>query len=54
MTVPPERRKEYRSSGCYGLGVFDKAVPSWCDNVSEERGLTEDGKTVAHFSRTLL
>ena len=30
----------------HGLGVFDKAVPSWFDNVIEEHGLTEDGKTV--------
>ena len=26
---------------------FDKAVASRVDNVSEERGLTDDGKTVA-------
>ena len=27
-------------------GDFDKAVSSLCDKVSEEHGLTEDGKTV--------
>ena len=36
-----------RSSGCHGFGVFDKAVSSCFDNVFEEHGLTEDGKTVA-------
>ena len=39
------------SRGCNGFGVFDKAVSSWIDNVSEEHGLTEDSKTVAPFSR---
>ena len=33
-------------AGYHGFGVFDKAVSSWFDNVSEEHGLTEDGKTV--------
>ena len=28
-------------------GVFDKAVSSWFVNVSEEHGLTEDGRAVA-------
>ncbi len=37
--------------GYFGLrrshsGGFDKAVSSLCDKVSEEHGLTEDGKTV--------
>ncbi len=41
--------------GYFGLrknltGVFDKAVSSSFDNLSEEHGLTEDGKTVAPFS----
>ncbi len=40
--------------GYFGLrrslaGVFDKAVSSWFDHLSEEHGLTEDGKTVAPF-----
>ena len=40
--------------GYFGLrqslsGVFDKALSSWIDNVPEEHGLTEDGKTVAPF-----
>ena len=38
--------------GCHGLGVFDKAVSSQCDNDIEEHGLTEDGKTVAPFSES--
>ena len=29
------------------FGVFDKAVSSWFDDVSDEHGLTKDGKTVA-------
>ena len=33
--------------GCHGVEVFDKDVSSWLDNISEEHGLTEDGKTVA-------
>ena len=36
-----------QNSGCHGLTVFGKAVSSIVDNVSEEHGLTEDGKTVA-------
>ncbi len=51
-TVVLYRRKCDRNSGCHGFGVFDKAVSSWFDNVSEEHGLTEDGKTVAPFSQT--
>ena len=35
----------------HGFGVFDKAVSSLFDNVFEEHGITEDGKTVAPFSR---
>ena len=35
--------------GCYGFGVFDKAVFSWFDTESEEHDLTEDGKTVVSF-----
>ena len=42
-----------QDSGWHGLGVFDKAVSSWFDNMSEEHGLTEDGKTVAPFSRLI-
>ncbi len=38
-------------TGYHGLGIFDKAVSSSFDNISEERGLTEDGKAVAPFSR---
>ena len=37
--------------GCHGFGVFDKAVSSWFENVSEEHGLTEVGKTVPPFSK---
>ena len=36
--------------GCHGFGVFGKAGSSWLDKVSEEHGLTENGKTVAPFS----
>ncbi len=36
----------WRNSGCHGFGVFDKAVSSSMDNVSEVHGLTENGKTV--------
>ena len=36
-----------RNLGCHGFGVFDKAVSSWFDNVSQvHHGLTDDGKTV--------
>ncbi len=42
--------------GYFGLrrsldAVFDKAVSSSFDTVSKEHGLTEEGKTVAPFSR---
>ena len=37
--------------GYHGFGVFDKAVSSWFNNVFEEHGLTEDGKTVPPFLR---
>ena len=37
-------------AGYHGFGVFDKAVSSCFDNVSEEHGLTEDGNTVPPFS----
>ena len=45
------KRKSCRNTGWHGFGVFDKAVSSWFDNVSEEHGLTEDGKTVPPFLR---
>ena len=53
-TVAPDERKSGQNSGWHGFGVFDKAVSSWFDNVSEEHGLTEDGKTVPPFSRISL
>ena len=37
--------------GWHGFGVFDKTVSSWFDNVPEEHGLTEDGKTLPPFFR---
>jgi len=42
--------------GYFGLrqslaGDFDKALASWIENVIEEHGLTEDGKTVPPFSK---
>ena len=37
---------------CHGFGVFDKPVPSLFNNVFEEHGLPEDGKTVAPFIET--
>ena len=40
-----------RNMGWHGFGVFDKAVSSWFDSVSEDHGLTEDGKTLPPFSR---
>ena len=39
--------------GWHGFGVFDKAVSSCLDNVSEEHGLTEDGKTVPPIGAAL-
>ncbi len=39
------------TQGCHGFGVLDKAMSSWFDNLSEEHGLTEHGKTVPRFSR---
>ena len=41
----------WSDDGYFGLrqslaGVFDKAVSSWFDDVSEEHGFTEDGKTL--------
>ena len=44
-------RKSGQITGWHGFGVFDKAVSSWFDNVSEEHGITEDDKTVPPFSR---
>ena len=43
--------KAVETRGRHGFGVFDKAVSSWFDNVSEEHGLTEDGKTVPPIIR---
>ena len=47
MSVMAHAATENRYLGCHGFGVFDKAVSSWFENISEEHGLTEDGKTVA-------
>ena len=46
-TVASYERSSGRNPEWHGFGVFDKAVASWFDNVSEKYGLTEDGKTVA-------
>ncbi len=46
-TVETYQRHSDPKTGCHGFGVFDKAVASWFDTISEEHGLTEDGKTVA-------
>ncbi len=44
------RGAESRSKiGRHGFGVFDKAVASKFEILSEEHGLTEDGKTGPPF-----
>ena len=42
------------TQGWHGFGVFDKAVSSWVDDMPNEHGLTEDGKTVPPFSLTVV
>ncbi len=49
MLLLPVGAVAEKTRGWHSFGVFDKAVSSWCDNLPEEHGLTEDGKTVPPF-----
>ena len=50
--VAPDERNREQNLGCHGFGVFDMAVSSWFDNMSEDYGFTEDGKTAIPDPKT--
>ena len=49
--IEPFEWNSSQNSEWHGFGVFDKVVSSWFNNVPEEHGLTEDGKTVPPYSQ---